>query len=58
MRKVELELKVKFVINVNEGIDISEMVSDLGVDIYEQSGEANFDIEDIEILDHEVIESK
>jgi len=34
------------------------MVSDLGVDIYEQSGEANFDIEDIEILDHEVIESK
>ena len=55
-RKVHVELKVKLIFNVNEGMEISEVIDEMSYGFTDNTGAA--DIEDMEILDYEVTDSK
>lgn len=55
-RKVTVEVKVKLTINMDEGIEVSEVINELDYDFVSSTDGA--DIEDTEILDHEVTDSK
>lgn len=55
-RKVEIEVKVKLSIRVDEGQEISQVVNELEYDFTDTTG--NADIEDTEILEYEVIDSR
>ena len=57
MRKVIVEVKVKLVINMDEGVEVSDVISEMDYD-FDASEIDGADIEDTEILDHEVIDSK
>jgi hypothetical protein len=54
MRKVYVEVKVKLIINCDEGLEISQIIDEM--DYSFTTGKA--EIEDTEILDHEVTDSK
>jgi hypothetical protein len=56
MRKVTVELKVKVLMVVDEGIEISEIVNGLDCQICDTTTAA--DIEDAEITGYEVIDSR
>lgn len=56
MRKVIVEIKVKLVINADEGVDISEVVNESAYDFISQTEGA--EIEDTEILDSTITDSK
>lgn len=56
MRKVFVEVKVKLVINIDEGVELSEIIDEMDYDFTDTTTKA--DIEDTEILSHEVIDSK
>lgn len=56
MRKVTVEVKVKLIINMDEGVDVQDVVNELEYDF--TSGLDSADILDTEILDHEVVDSK
>ena len=57
MRKVTVELTVKLVLNSENDIDISDIIDTLEYDFV--SGESErYDVEDQEILDFEVIDSR
>lgn len=56
MRKVTMKLEVQLVMSVDEGIDISEVVRALDCQITDSTTAA--DILDVEIVDHEVADSK
>ena len=56
LRKVEVELKVKVLMVVNEGVQISNVVDEFDYQITDTTTEA--DILDTEIIDYEVKDSK
>lgn len=56
MRKVEIEVKFKLTLNVNEGVEIQEIVNELDCEFYDKTGEA--DIYNIEMLEYDLIDSK
>ena len=55
-RKVELELKVKIYAIINEGTEVVEVVDNLDFCVIDTTTAA--DILFVEVLDHEVIDSK
>ena len=56
MRKVTVKLELQIEISVDEGIEISEVIRELDCQISDTTTAA--DILDVEIMDHEVIDSK
>ena len=56
MRKVTVSLKINLVMSVNEGIEISEVISGLDCQVNDTTTSA--DILDVTIEDHEVVDSK
>ncbi len=55
-RKVFVELKVRLVLTMEEGIEVSDVVNELEYDFTSTVDGA--DVDDTEILDHEVTDSK
>ena len=55
-RKVYVELKVRLIVNVDEGTEIGEIVDELEYDFTDTTGKA--DVEDSTISDYEVTDSK
>ena len=56
MRKVYVEVKVKLVLEMEEGVEVGEVIDEMDYDF--TSNTTNADIVDTEILDHEVTDSK
>ena len=56
MRKVTVELEMRVVMSVDEGVEISDIVNELDYQINDTTSTA--DILDTEITDYEVIDSK
>ncbi len=56
MRKVTVELEMRVVMSVDEGVEISDVVNELDYQINDTTSTA--DILDTEITDYEVIDSK
>jgi hypothetical protein len=56
MRKVTIELKMRIVMSVDEGIEISEVVNELDYQVNDTTTAA--DILDTEIISYEVVDSK
>ena len=56
MRKVTIKLEIRLVMSVDEGIEISDVVSELDYEINDTTTAA--DILDTEITSYEVIDSK
>lgn len=56
MRKVYIDLKVRLILNVEEGIEISNVIDELDYNFFDNTGLA--DIEDVEIKDYEIEDSK
>ena len=56
MRKVFVEVKVRVVLNVDEGEEVSNIIDEMTPRFTAHSDYA--DIEDVEILSHEVTDSK
>ena len=54
--KVFVEVKVKLVLNMDEGVEVGEVINEMDYNFSDTTGHAN--IEDTEILDHEVTDSK
>jgi hypothetical protein len=57
MRKVTVEVKVKLVINMDEGLEVSDVIGEMEYD-FTANNEGAAHIEDMDILDHEVTDSK
>lgn len=55
-RKVTVEVKIKVTLNMDEGIEVSEVINELDYNLTSNTDGA--DVEDTEILDHEVTDSK
>ena len=55
-RKVFVEVKVRLVINADEGVDIGNVINEADYNFTSQTEGA--EIEDTEILDHEITDSK
>jgi hypothetical protein len=55
-RKVFIEVKVKLVVNLDEGIEVSKFMEEVDYNFTSTLIEA--DVEDTEILDYEVTDSK
>ena len=56
MRKVYIEVKVKLVVNMDEGVEVGDVVDELQYDFSDTTGKA--DVLDTEIMDYEVTDSK
>ena len=56
MRKVFVEVKVKLVLNMDEGVEVGDVISEMDYSFADTTG--NADIEDTEISDYEVTDSK
>lgn len=56
MRKVTVELTIKVQMTVNDGVEIGDIVNELEYDISDTTNLAT--IEDTEIIDHEVTDSR
>jgi len=56
MRTVEVEIKTKITMIVDEGVEIGSIIDELEYDFTDTTSKAI--IEDTEILDYEVIDSK
>jgi len=56
MRKVTVEVKVKLIVNMDEGIEVGDVINEMTYAFDSQN--TGCDIEDTEILDYEVIDSK
>jgi len=55
-RKVIVEIKTKVTMIVDEDIEVSEIIDELDYDISDTTSKAT--IEDTEIIDYEVVDSK
>jgi len=55
-RTVEVDLKVKLTMKVDEGTEVQQVVDELDYSFDDQTGHAT--VEDTEILDHEVKDSR
>jgi hypothetical protein len=56
MRKVTVELKVKLVLNVDEGVDVSDVINELNYNF--EPGNTNTTVKDQEIVDFDILDSK
>lgn len=56
MRKVTLDLTMRVILSVNEGVEISEVVDEMDYTLTETTTAA--DVLDTEITDYEIIDSK
>jgi hypothetical protein len=56
MRKVTVDLTVRLKLNVDEGVEVSEIIDELEYDF--NSTHDNATVEDTEITDYEVVDSK
>lgn len=56
MRKVHVELRVKLILNMDEDISVSEVLDELDYNFSDTTTKA--EVEDTEIQDYEVIDSK
>ena len=56
MRKVYIEVKARLIIYADEGVEISEVINEMGYDFTSRTKGA--DIMETEILDFEVVDSK
>jgi hypothetical protein len=56
MRKVTVKLEMHVLMLVDEGVEISEVVNELDCQVEDTTSAA--DILDVEITDHEVVDSK
>lgn len=56
-RKVTVELKVKLLINMDEGIEVADVVNEMEYMFYDPE-DMGARIEDMEITDYEIIDSK
>ena len=56
MRKVTVELEMRVVMSVDEGVEISDIVNELDYQINDTT--STVDILDTEITDYEVVDSK
>jgi hypothetical protein len=55
-RKVTVELKIKVTMDVDEGVEIGDIISELDYEISDTTTQAT--IQDTEILDYEVTDSR
>lgn len=55
-RKVTVEVKIKLVIRIDEGTEVSQVIDEMDYSFNDTTGSAT--IEDTEILDQEVTDSK
>jgi hypothetical protein len=55
-RKVTVEVKIKLVIRIDEGTEVSQVIDEMDYRFNDTTGSAT--IEDTEILDQEVTDSK
>jgi len=55
MRKVTVEVKIKLLLSIDEGIEVSEVVNELEYEFTDITGKAT--VEDTEIIDYEVTDS-
>lgn len=55
-RKVTVEVKVKLTINMDDGVEVSEVINEMEYDFTSTIDGA--DIEDTEIIDHDVTDSR
>jgi hypothetical protein len=56
MRKVYVEVKVKLILNMDDGIEVSEVMDEMDYNFAPNT--TGVDIEDTEIKDYEVTDSK
>jgi len=56
VRKVTVQLEMRIVMSVDEGVEISEVVNELDYEVNDTTSAA--DILDTEITDYEVVDSK
>ena len=56
MRKVTVQLEMRIVMSVDEGVEISDVINELDYQVNDTTSAA--DILDTEITDYEVIDSK
>jgi len=56
MRKVYVNVAVRLIINIDEGVEVSEVIDEMDYSFKDTTGKA--DIIDTEIRDHEVTDSK
>jgi hypothetical protein len=56
MRTVFVELKVRLIIKIEEGIEVSNVVQEMDYNF--ESNTEGAGISDMEILEHEVVDSK
>lgn len=57
MRKVTVELKVTLTINMDEGLEVADVINEMEYD-FTANNEGAADIEDMNITDYEVTDSK
>lgn len=55
-RKITVEVRVKLVIRADEGVEVDELMSEMDYNFTDQTGKAT--VEDTEILEHEITDSK
>ena len=56
MRKVEVEIKIKAIINVDDDIEVSEIIDELDYNFTDTTTKAT--VEDTEIIDYEVVDNE
>ena len=56
MRKVIMALKMKVILSVDEGTTMDEVMS--GLIVLQDDKHVNADVDDTEVIDYEVIDSK
>jgi len=56
MRKVTVNVQVKVVLNMDEGVELNDVLSDLNYDI--TSSDDAYDVEDCEMVDYDIVDSK
>jgi hypothetical protein len=56
MRKVYVDVKIKVIMNMDEGIEVGDVIDEMDYDF--TSNTDGVDIEDTEVLDYEVTDSK
>ena len=57
-RKVVVEVTTKLVIVVDEGVEIKELIGEMNYDFGFEPGENRATIEDTEIIDYEITDSR
>ena len=56
MRKVYVDIKSRIIVNMDDGVDLNDVISEMNYNFV--SGTEGADIEDSEIVDYEVTDSK